>query len=194
VIKSNPTPCTDWAQKLSARHPDDLSLSDRLALNEHLALCQACTKVHTAYQTMEAGIRSLLVSTPAPVLSSQRSQLAKKVAPESRISLPGLITLVLSVFSSLFIMISWSSFFQIVHTWVLTALAHFPQKVAYVSSNKHYMYAIRSGSGFILWQQKRSQQHNLVCTSPIRWSSIGYMGAGISYLSALDFCRYTASA
>ncbi len=190
----NPTPCSDWVQKLSARHPDDLSPSERIALNEHLALCQACSKVHSAYQKMEAGIRSLLMSNPEPMLSYQHSQLERKPTLESGISLPGLITLVLSAFSSLFIMISWSSFYHKLHTCMLTALALFPQKVAYVSSNSHYTYAIRSDSGFILWQQNRYQRHNLVCTAPIRWSGVGYIGAGISYVSALDFCRYTARA
>lgn len=194
MIKSNLTPCTDWAQKLSARHPEDLSSSDRLALNEHLACCQACTEAYAAYQTMEAGIRSLLISTPTPVLLSQRLQLAKKAVPETNYSLPGLYTLVLSTFSSLFLLISWSSFFQRIHTWALTALAHFPRNIAYLSSNKHYTYAIRPGSGFMLWSHKRYQQHNLIPSATIQWNGVGYIGAGIFYVSALDFCRYTARA
>lgn len=194
MTKSNPTPCTDWVQKLSARHPDDLTRSDRLALNDHLAYCQACTEVDAAYQKMEVAIRSLLVVTPVPVLSSQHTQQVKKAVPESKFSLPGLSTHVLSTFSSLFFMISWSRLFQTLHTWMLTAFAHFPRNIAYASSNKHYTYAIRSGSGFILWQQKRYQRHNLLPSTTIRWSGAGYFGAGISYASALDFCRYTARA
>jgi hypothetical protein len=193
VIKSKLTPCTDWAQKLSARHPDDLKPSDYLALNEHLACCQACTEVYAAYQMMEIGIRSLIVNSPAIARSFRQSQFAKKESLKSRISLPDPITLILSVFSSLFLMISWSSVFQMVYTMVLTVLAHFPQKIAYFSSNSCYTYAIRSDSGFIVWQQKRYRQHSL-CSTPIRWSGIGFIGVGISYVSALDFCRYTASA
>ena len=194
MIKSNLTPCMDWALKLSARHPDDLSSSDRLALEEHLLCCHACAEVHTAYQKMEIGIRSLLVSTPAPVLPPQHLQFAKKARIESRISLPDPITLLLSAFSSLFILISWSSFFHIIHTWLLTVLVHLPRNIAYVSSNNHFTYAIRSGSGFALWRQKRSQRHNLIPTVTIQWNGVGYIGAGIFYVSALDFCRYTARA
>jgi hypothetical protein len=194
VIKSTPTPCTDWVQKLSARHPDDLSPSDQIALHEHLALCRACTEVHTAYQSMEAGIRSLLISNPTPVLAYQLPQRESKAAPESGYTLTTIISFVLSAISSLLITISWSRFYQQLHTWVLIAFAHFPQRVAYISSNSHHTYAIRSNSGFMLWKQARYQQHDLVPTAPVRWSGMCYMGSGVGYVSALDFCRYTARA
>lgn len=194
MIKSNPTPCTDWVQKLSARHPDDLSPSDRIALHEHLASCRACTEVHTAYQTMEAGIRSLLISNPTPVLAYHLPQRERKAAPESGCSLPGIFTVILSAISSLLIKISWSRFYQQLYTWVFLALAHFPQRVAYISSNSHHTYAIRSHSGFMLWKQERYHQHDLVPTAPVRWSGMCYIGSGIGYVSALDFCRYTARA
>ena len=190
----NPTPCSNWVQKLSARHPDDLSPSDRFALNEHLALCRACTEVHTAYKTMEVDIRSLPMSKPVPVFSYQPSQQERKVAFRSALSLTDIISYVLFVFYSIFIKISWSSFYQKLHTWVLIALAHFPRQVAYVSSNSHYSYAIRFDSGFILWQQKRYNGHNLISTAPIRWNGISYTGAGTAYVSALDFCRYAVQA
>ena len=180
----NPTPCSDWVQKLSARHPDDLSPSDRIALTEHLALCQACSKVHTAYQTMEAGIRSLLMSKPEPMLSYQLSQLERMPALESGLTLPGLITLLLSVFSSLFIAISWSSFWQKLHTWVLIVIAHYPQKVTYVNSNNYHTFAIRSDSGFFLWQQERYQNHDIISTLPTRWSGM-YNVVRVLPLSAL---------
>src|SRR5713101_3481358 len=99
MIKSKLTPCANWVQKLSARHPDDLSPSDRIALNEHLALCRACTEVHTAYKTMEAAIRSLPMSKPVPVFSYQHSQLERKVVFRSALSLPDIISFVVSVFS-----------------------------------------------------------------------------------------------
>jgi hypothetical protein len=143
---------------------------------------------------MEAGIRSLLVNTPAPVLSTHLLQLAKKAAPESKNTLPGLVTILLSAFSSLFILISWSSFFQIVHTWVLIAIAKYPRQITYVNSNKYHTFAIRSDSGLLLWQQKRYQRHNLLPAATLRWSGVGFIGAGISYVSAIDFCRFTASA
>jgi hypothetical protein len=194
MIKSNPTPCTDWAQKLAARHPDDLSPSDRIALKEHLALCRACSEVHSAYQTMEAGIRSLLISKPTPVLSYQLAQLERETAPNPEFSLQSLISLVLSAFSSLMITICWSRFYQKLHTWVLIALALFPQKIAYVSSGSRHTYAIRADNGFTLWQQERYQKHGLVSTVPVRLSGMCFVGAGTAYVSALDFCRYTAQA
>jgi hypothetical protein len=192
MIKSNLTPCTNWVQKLSARHPDDLSFSDRIALNEHLALCRACSEVHTAYHTMEAGIRSLLTSKPTPVLSYHLPQLDRKVISRSALSLPDIISFIVSVFSSLFITISLSNIYQKLHAWFVTTLPHFSHKIAYVSANSHYTYAIRSDSGFILWQQKRYQKHNLGLSVPVRLSGISCIGGGIAFASALDFCKYTA--
>jgi hypothetical protein len=172
MIKSNPMPCTNWVQKLSARHPGDLSPSDRIALNEHLALCQACSETHAAYKTMEAAIRSLPMSKPMPVLSYQHSQLERKPALESGLTLPGPITLVLSMFSSLFITISWSSFYQKLHTWVLIVIANYPRKVTYVNSNNYHTFAIRSDSGFFLWQHERYQNHDIISTLPMHWSGM----------------------
>ncbi len=194
MIKSNLLPCTDWVQKLAARNLDDLSLTERSALNEHLALCRACNEVHTAYQTLEKGFLNLLSSKPAPVFSLQLPRQESKAIPKLELSVQNLITLLWSAFSSLFMKISWSQLYQKLHTWVLIAPAHFPQKVYYVQSNSHYSYAIRSDSGFILWQQKRYNGHNLVSTAPIRWSGISYAGAGTAYVSALDFCRYAVQA
>jgi hypothetical protein len=168
----NPTPCSDWVQKLSARHPDDLSPSDRFALNDHLALCRACTEVHTAYKTMEAAIRSLPMSKPVPVFSYQHSQLERKVALKSRLALPGLFTLVLSVISSFFIKISWSSFYQKLHTRVLLVIAYYPRRVTYVNSNNYHTFAIRSDSGYFLWKQESFQNDSVISTLPIHWSEM----------------------
>jgi hypothetical protein len=192
MIQSNLMPCTDWVQKLSARHPDDLSLSDRIALNEHLALCQACSETHAAYKTMEAAIRSLPMSKPMPVFSYQHSRLERIGVFRSALSLPDIISFVVSVFSSLFITISWSSFYQKLHSWFVTTPSLLSHKIAYVSASSHYTYAMRSDSGFILWQQKRYQKHNLGLSVPIRLGGMSFIGGGIAYASALDFCRYTA--
>ena len=164
----NHTPCSDWVQKLSARHPDDLSPSDRIALNEHLALCQACSKVHTAYQTMEAAIRSLPMCKPMPVFSYQHSRQERKVAFRSALSLTDIISYVLLVFSSLFTKISWSNFYQKLHTWVLIVITSSTQRVTYVNTNNYQTFAIRSDSGYILWEQERYQRYNLLYTKPVR--------------------------
>ena len=188
----NHTPCSDWVQKLSARHPDDLSLSDRIALNEHLALCQACSETHAAYKTMEAAIRSLPMSKPVPVFSYQHSQQERKVIFRSALSLPDITSFVLSVFSSLLITISLSNLYQKIHISFVTTLSLFSHKITYVSANSLYTYAMRSDSGFILWQQKRYHKHNAGLSVPIRLGGMSSIGGGIAYASALDFCRYTA--
>jgi hypothetical protein len=185
-------PCTDWVQKLAARHPDDLSASDRIALNEHLALCQACSEVHAAYKKMEAAIHSLPMSKPVPVFSYQHSRLERNGVFRSELSLPDMISLAFSVISSLFITSSLSNIYQKLHTWFVTTSSFLSHQIAYVSSNSHYTYAMRSDSGFILWQQKRFQKRNLGLSVPVRLSGISYIGGGIAYVSALDFCRYTA--
>jgi hypothetical protein len=163
----NPTPCSDWVQKLSARHLDDLSLSDRNALNEHLALCQACCEVHAAYKTLEAVIRNLPMSKPVPALSYQHSRQER-----SALSLTDIISYVLFVFYSIFIKISWSSFYQKLHTWVLIVITYSPRRVTYVNSNNYQTLAIRSDSGFFLWQHESFQNHSVISTLPIHWSKM----------------------
>jgi hypothetical protein len=188
----NPTPCSDWVQKLSARHPDDLSPSDRIALNEHLALCQACCEVHAAYKTMESAFRRLPMCKPVPIFSYQHSQQERKVIFRSALSLPDTISFVLSVFSSLLITISLSNIYQKLRILFVTTLSLFSPKIAYVSANSQYTYAMRSDSGFILWQQKRYQKYNLGLSVSVRLGGMSSIGGGIAYASALDFCRYTA--
>ena len=190
----NPTPCSDWVQKLSARHSDDLTPSERIALKEHLAMCKACCEVHIAYQKMEAGIRSLLVCKPVPFLSQPRPQVARKTRPRSEFFLPDIISFLSSMFTSLFISISLSNIYLKLHCWLLAIPSLFSHKIAYVHSNSHYMYAMRSDSGFILWQQKRYQRHNQLYTVPVRMCGMNYIGGGTAYVIALDFCRYTARA
>ena len=188
----NPTPCSDWVHKLSARHPDDLSPSDRIALKEHLALCQACCEVHAAYKTMDIAIRSLPLCKPVPAFSYQHSDLERNEAFRSGLSLTDFISFVLSMFSSLLITINLSTIYQKIHISFVTTPSLFSNKIAYVSANSLYTYAMRSDSGFILWQQKRYQKYNSGLTVPVRLGGMSSIGGGIAYASALDFCRYTA--
>jgi len=188
----NPTPCSDWVQKLSARHPDDLSPSDRNALNEHLALCQACCEAHAAYKTMEVAIRSLPLCKPVPVFSYQHSQQERKVIFRAALSLPDIISFLLLMFSSPLITITLSNIYQKLRILFITTLSLFTPKITYVSANSLYTYAMRSDSGFILWQQKRYQKYNPGLTLPVRLTGSSCAGVGVAYASALDFCRYTA--
>jgi len=190
----NPTPCSDWVQKLSARHSDDLSPSERIALKEHLAMCKACCEVHIAYQTMDAGIRSLLVCNSVPFLSQQRPQLANEMKPVSDFFGLDILSFLFSMFTSFFIGISLTSIYLKLHYWFSIIPSLFSHKIDYVKSSSHNLYAIRSDSGFILWEQMRYQKHNLLYIVPVRMIGMNYIGGGTAYLSALDFCRYTARA
>ncbi len=55
-------PCPEWADKLAAMHPDDLTSSDHAELDEHIASCEACAAAYDDYRAMSALIRDL----PAP--------------------------------------------------------------------------------------------------------------------------------
>jgi Putative zinc-finger len=190
----NPTPCSDWVQKLSARHSDDLSPSERFALKEHLAMCKACYEVHVVYETMDAGIRSLLVCNPVPVLTQQRPQLASNVNPGSDFLWLNILSFVASMFTSFIKGISLSYIYLKLHYWFSIFSSLFSHKIDYVKSNSHNLYAIRSDSGFILWQQKSYHRHNLLYIVPVRMIGMNYVGGGTAFVSAMDFCRYTARA
>lgn len=49
-------PCDAWAEKLAATHPDDISPSERAALEAHIAECPACAIVRSEYRLMDARI------------------------------------------------------------------------------------------------------------------------------------------
>jgi hypothetical protein len=195
MIESIPTPCTDWAHRLAARHQDDLSPADHTALKHHLASCQACAKVHAAYHAMEVGICSLPVIKPLPILSYQPPQPVRK-AVVAKVGLPLqlLVTMGLATLCSLFSRISWSRFFQKLQTWILIALTRFPRKIIYVNTSSHYSYAVRSDSGFFLWRQKRFMRDELASSPLIRCGGMLYAGSGVALASALDFCEYAVRA
>jgi hypothetical protein len=188
----NPTPCSDWALKLSARHSDDLPPSECIALQEHLAMCKACSEVHIAYLTMDAGIRSLLISKAAPIHTYPRPQQISRMKPRSEIILPDLLSSLSPMFVSFFISISLSNIYLKLHYWLLLIPSLISHRIAYVTSNGHHLYAIRSESGFMLWQLKGYQKHNLLYTVPVRMIGMNSFCWGTTFLIASDFCRYTA--
>ena len=190
----NPTPCSDWAQKLSARHLDDISPSERIALKEHLAMCKACCEVYNAYQTMDSGIRNLLVCKPVPFLSQHCPELVSKPRSRSNFFLLEIVSYLSTMLASLFMHIRLSNIYQKIHYWLLIIPSLCSHKIAYVTSSSYHLYAIRSESGYMLWQQKRYQRHNLLYTVPVRMIGVNGISGGTAYLNALDFCRYTARA
>ena len=66
-------PCAAWAEKLAATHPDDLSPSERAALEAHIAECPACAAVRDEYRLMDTRIldfparESILNLSPPPL-------------------------------------------------------------------------------------------------------------------------------
>ncbi len=187
-------PCTDWVQKLSARHPDDLSAYDRRALHEHLASCGACNEVYSAYRILEAGIRCLTTIQPIPEFSYEPLQPVRKPpAATSVLSLPSLLPL-LTALSSLYSRVSWSLLFQAVHTWVLVVLSKFPRRIAYASSSNCFLYVMRNDSGYFLWKHKRYKRNELLFNMPIRGSGMLFTGSGTALAAALDFCKYAVQA
>jgi Putative zinc-finger len=144
----------------------DLTHSERIALKEHLAMCSACYEVHMDYQTLEASIRSLLVCEEAAFISQPRSQRVRR-SPRSEIILPDILSLSLSMFASLIVSIYLSNIYLKLHYWLLLIPSLFSRKIAYVTSSNHYLYAIRSESGFMVWQQKRFQKQNTLNTVPV---------------------------
>lgn len=54
-----PQPCPQWAARLAARHPDDLTPDEQRALRRHVATCPACAAVLAEYDAMDAGILAL---------------------------------------------------------------------------------------------------------------------------------------
>lgn len=69
------SPCPDWADKLAAFHSNDLSPSDREALNVHVASCEACTAVLHEYHEMDERIHRVLRVNPLPAFSPQLLQI-----------------------------------------------------------------------------------------------------------------------
>jgi len=194
-------PCADWSQRLAARHRNDLSFTERVALNEHLVFCQACTEVYAAYNTIESRIRSLPAVEPLPTVSYRVLLLQKDTAaPEKFIELVSYlqdilitgIAALISVYSGL-IRLRLHQKLQICADIVL---AHFHRSVIYAWSNNHLMYAIRMDGSTFHWRHNRwsSGKNDLVSSCLVRGSGMTYMGSGIFYVSASDFCKNAVQA
>jgi hypothetical protein len=186
-----PRPCTDWIQKLTARHPDDLTPADRKALNAHLVSCRACNEVYTAYNRLEKGFRGLAIDQPIPRFSNQPLQHGRFFSISTTApSLHFLCLMILATLSSLYMSISWSRLFQNVHTWILVVSASVPRRIRYVSSDSHFLYAMRSDSGYFLWKQKRFRRCESISSLSIRGNGLSLMGFGVALAIAQDFCKY----
>ena len=68
---SLPAVCPQWAARLAALHPGDLTSEERAALQQHISACSTCAAVYAQYQQVDAHILSLPVVQPSPQQISQ---------------------------------------------------------------------------------------------------------------------------
>lgn len=59
-------PCAEWAEKLAALNPGDLTESEQDALRTHLASCSNCAQVYQDYHHLANLVRDLVVSDVTP--------------------------------------------------------------------------------------------------------------------------------
>jgi hypothetical protein len=61
-------PCSRWAEKLAATHPNDLAPSEREALQAHIASCPICASIRAEYEAMGTYLGQLPTIAPRPGL------------------------------------------------------------------------------------------------------------------------------
>lgn len=100
--QSMPQPCPQWAERLAAHHPGDLTPDEQQALRRHVATCPACAAVLAEYQAMDAGILALpaveplsfasvesIVNTPIPAtMNSQGTEPVRRELQRARSDMP----------------------------------------------------------------------------------------------------------
>src|SRR5437764_940653 len=75
----HPVPCPQWAEKLFLRR-EDLSPSDCVALDAHLACCLRCTEAFAEHNKLVAQLRDLPPAKIARLLLEEDAQ-----APKARV-------------------------------------------------------------------------------------------------------------
>ena len=68
MSKYIPSPCPEWEEKIAATHPNDLSTSERQALEKHVESCKACADTLTQYLSMDTQLRYSSRVEPLPEL------------------------------------------------------------------------------------------------------------------------------
>src|SRR2546421_6619471 len=150
-------PCTNWVEKLAVRNSDDLSYSQRVALNEHLASCAACASAHSAYQVIAGHICSLPAAEPLASLPYELLQHMERSASRKE--------QLACVFSAILMRLKSLS----------AAFTRLLQRVNY-ASDTHYCYALRDDSRFLLWKYKKSNV----------FFSSGAVKNGVAYVTPFD--------
>ena len=143
------------------------------------------------YRVLDAQVGGSVMEMPVPAFSYEPIQpLRKPSAHTSTLSLQNLPLLFLVTLISFSLKIYWSRFLQAIYMLALLVLSSLPRRIAYASSNNHFLYAMRSDSGYLLWKRKRSRRNELVSNSPVRACAMLFTGSGTALAAALDFCRY----
>ena len=86
------TPCAQWEEQLAATHPDNLSPSQRQALERHAASCTACAAVRAENQEIDALLLGGEDLEALPDLPTWRLQPRKLAAHVPTISSPTMPT------------------------------------------------------------------------------------------------------
>lgn len=76
--KHIPNPCADWAEKIAATHPNDLSAFEQKALKRHVESCSACASTLANYLMMDVQLRGSFKIEPLPGLPPQLLQIWKE--------------------------------------------------------------------------------------------------------------------
>ncbi|MGB8343596.1 MAG: hypothetical protein WCD86_01870 [Ktedonobacteraceae bacterium] len=83
-----PRPCSQWAERLAARHPSDLTSDEQRALRDHIAGCPACAAVLAEYRTLDSAILALPAVEPLPFASVESIARAPIIATMNSQDMP----------------------------------------------------------------------------------------------------------
>lgn len=201
--QSLPVPCTAWANRLAALHPNDLTPEEQTAVKNHLASCPACAAVYAAYQEVDARILSLPAVQPSlqqiarleasiadqtqnnprrkPAATVQEQPALPARAPtrlarlERRASLLAAVLIVIALAGSAF------ALFSSRHTSNPTGAS--ASSTIYAVSSTGTVYAVDAGSGKTIWStplHTKASEQFLISGGKI------FLGSSDYYLYALQ--------
>ncbi len=201
--QSLPVPCTAWANRLAALHPNDLTPDEQTAVKNHLASCPACAAVYAAYQEVDARILSLPAVQPSlqqiarldasiadqtqnnprrkpPAVVQERPALPARAPTrlarlERRASLLAAVLIVIALAGSAF------ALFSSRHTSNSTGAK--TSGTVYAVSSSGTVYAVDAGSGKTIWStplHTKASEQFLISGGKI------FLGSSDYYLYALQ--------
>src|SRR5215469_741999 len=69
-------PCAEWAEKLAALHPTDLTSAEQDELSVHLVSCDSCARAYRDYKRLASLVRDLATAEVPPELLPGLPELA----------------------------------------------------------------------------------------------------------------------